>query len=116
MSRRPPKAPPGAEYAPVPCGAWAWRSQPIVDAWGTRITTVPVEGPGPHLEPGLPEERWIVADLRDPDTALMVLRRVCRDGGPVQAHALVSLLLSGRWSDRQVAELGVICQRTWGPR
>lgn len=117
LAERPPSAPAGAEYAPVPPGAQAWMWQPMVSAWGVRRVLAPLEGAGPHGSPGLPETRWIVADLTDPDTALMVLRRMCAlPGAAVRSFTMVSLVVSGRWSARAASELASLCARTWGPR
>lgn len=114
-----PDAVPGAEFAPIPPHALelVWRAGYPAQV---RRGGLGVEEAGPHHDAGL-EGRWgptpRLVDLRDPDTALLVLSRAARvPGYRCYAAALAQVLLSGRWTQAHLAQLGQLCRAAWGPQ
>lgn len=116
--RRHPGAVSGAEFAPIPPAAQelVWRAGHPAQV---RCGGLGVEQPGPHYDAcpdGLRDPTPRVVDLRDPDTALMVLSRAARvPGYRCYAAALAQVLLSGRWTQDHLVQLGNLCRAAWGP-
>ena len=106
---------PGAEYSPIPAGAWCWRVNGLGQMHRERAPASAPDCPGPHLELYRDVQRPWVVDLLDADTALLVLRRMLQlRQAPVRAAALGLVALSGRWSASQALQLGELCRRCWG--
>lgn len=89
----------------------------MCSAWQRRRSLVERLEAGPHPSEGLLDERWEVADLTDPQTALLVAWRLCvLPSPPLAAYPLVQQLVSGRrWTLHQASQLGALCARAWGP-
>lgn len=105
----------GAEYAPIPPGAWSWRVNGLGQLHRERAPVSAPDAPGPHWDTYRDQLHPWVVDLLDADTALLVVRRMLAAAcAPVRAAALGAVALSGRWTATHATQLGELCVRVWG--
>jgi hypothetical protein len=107
---------PGAEYAPIPPGAWCWRVNGLGHVHRERAPLGSPDMPGPHHDAYRGERHPWVADLMDDETALRILKRALTlRRAPPRAAALAQVALAGRWGASQAEQLGRLCEQLWKP-